>query len=280
MRSARRIVFFKAFLLMNDRMKSQIARWRWWIHLIVIGGYFFPGTIFALIQIRHHPALTGTPAGLLTACGIELSAFGLLFALGWLASRVRLDDLYFRWRPGWWVVPLGAGYSLVLRLAVAFTLIAVVVLLGITGLVPAEDIREYLSANRPEFERVVNVSSLQNDPVYFWLTITVVSFVLAGLREELWRVATLAGMRHLWPRVFDSTYGQYVAMAIIALAFGAAHLPLGIPAAAAAGFIGFLLGSLIILHRSIWPAVFAHGFFDAATFALLPFALRTLQQLH
>jgi membrane protease YdiL (CAAX protease family) len=69
-------------------------------------------------------------------------------------------------------------------------------------------------------------------------------------------------------------------MGIIAVVFGIAHLPLGIPGAAAAGLIGFLLGSLIILHRSIWPAVFAHGFFDATTFALLPFALRTMQQLH
>jgi membrane protease YdiL (CAAX protease family) len=277
---ARLALIQRNVLLINDRMTSQLPRWRWWIHLILVGGYFFPGTILALTHIRKHPALTSTPGGLLIVCGIELSAFACVFALGWLASRFRLDDLYLGWRPGWWVVPLGAGYSILLRLVVAFALIGVVLVLTITRLVPAEAIREYLTVKRPDFDRVVNATSLQHDAVYFWLTITAVSFVLAGLREELWRVATLAAMRSLWPRAFDSTYGQYFAMGIIALVFGIAHLPLGVMAAAAAGLIGFLLGSLIIFHRSIWPAVFAHGFFDATTFALLPFALPMLEQLH
>jgi hypothetical protein len=125
-------------------MRSQVPRWRWWVHLILIGGYFFPGTIFAITHIRNHPALTSTPAGLIMVCVLQLSAFGLIFALAWLASRARLDDLYFRWRPRWWVVPLGAGYSVLLRVVVAFALIGVVTLLAVTGSVPAQNIREYL----------------------------------------------------------------------------------------------------------------------------------------
>jgi hypothetical protein len=32
----------------------------------------------------------------------------------------------------------------------------------------------------------------------------------------------------------------------------------------------------MVLHRSIWPAVIAHGMFDATTFALLPWVIEAL----
>jgi membrane protease YdiL (CAAX protease family) len=41
-------------------------------------------------------------------------------------------------------------------------------------------------------------------------------------------------------------------------------------AAIGAGLLGLMLGLIIVLHKSIWPAVIAHGLFDATTFALLP----------
>ena len=37
------------------------------------------------------------------------------------------------------------------------------------------------------------------------------------------------------------------------------------------------LGVIMILHRSIWPAVLAHGFFNATTFALLPLIARPIR---
>jgi membrane protease YdiL (CAAX protease family) len=262
-------------------MKSSVSRWRWSVHLILIGGYFVPGTVFALTHIRHHPALTSTPAGLLMVCATQITAFAIIFALGWLASRATAEDLRLRWRPGWWVVPLGAGYSVALRLGIAIAIIAAGILIGgilvATGLMTTEQFRSLMSANQPQFEKVVNVASLRGNPVYFWLTITVVSFVLAGLREELWRAGTLAAMQKLFPRAFASSYGQYIAVGMIALIFGTAHLPLGWITAVAAGLLGFFLGSLIIFHRSIWPAVFAHGFFDATSFALLQFVLQHLR---
>jgi len=36
----------------------------------------------------------------------------------------------------------------------------------------------------------------------------------------------------------------------------------------------------MVLHRSIWPAVIAHGAFDATTFALLPFIVDLLPHAH
>ena len=76
-------------------------------------------------------------------------------------------------------------------------------------------------------------------------------------------------MRALWPGAFMSRTGESIAIVLIGVAFGAAHLPMGALAAVAAGLIGIFLG-IIFIHRSIWPAVIAHGLFDATTFALLP----------
>jgi membrane protease YdiL (CAAX protease family) len=109
--------------------------------------------------------------------------------------------------------------------------------------------------------------------------VTLVSFVVAGLREEIWRAGTLAAMRALWPRAFASRGGQYLAVTLIAVLFGAMHLGMGIIAAFMAGVLGFLLGVIMILHRSVWPAVIAHGLFDATTLAILPWSLEKLQHI-
>ena len=50
------------------------------------------------------------------------------------------------------------------------------------------------------------------------LTITLVSFVVGGLREEMWRAGTLAAMRVLWPRIFGFWRGQFLAVTLIAVA--------------------------------------------------------------
>jgi len=48
----------------------------------------------------------------------------------------------------------------------------------------------------------------------------------------------------------------------------------------AAGILGLFLGVLIVLHRSIWPAVIAHGLFDATSMAVLPWWIEKARQLH
>ena len=48
------------------------------------------------------------------------------------------------------------------------------------------------------------------------------------------------------------------------------HLRMGALAAVLAGILGLLLGIIMVLHKSIWPAVIAHGLFDATNLALLP----------
>ncbi len=115
--------------------------------------------------------------------------------------------------------------------------------------------------------------------MYFWLTLTLVSFVVAGLREELWRTAFLAGLRQLWPQHFGTRTGRITAVVIAAIVFGFAHLGMGLLAVLIAALIGLGLGLIMIFHRSIWPAVIAHGMFDATTLALLPWIAKKLPEI-
>lgn len=259
----------------------RTPRWRWWIHFVLIGAYPLLGMALrsGTGQRFHGPALSGNVRGLLIVCGTEIVVFSLIFGVGWLASRASREELLIRWRPGWWVVPLGVAYSVAIRFALGLVVVTVAVILVATQTATPEALQIFVSANRPEVERLVSVPAMRNDPVYFWLTVTLVSLVVAGLREEIWRAATLAAMRVLWPRAFASRSGQSLAVCLIAVLFGVMHLSMGPIAAVMAGVLGFLLGMIMVLHKSIWPAVIAHGLFDAATFALLPWSLEKLQDL-
>jgi membrane protease YdiL (CAAX protease family) len=148
-----------------------------------------------------------------------------------------------------------------------------------THLMTMDALRDFFAKNRPGIENAVDVAALRDNPAYFWLTLTVVSFVVAGLREELWRASFLAGLRTLWPRQFGSAAGQVVAVFIEAVLFGLAHLSMGILAVLFAGVLGLGLGLIMVFHRSIWPAVLAHGFFDATTMALIPWAMELARHL-
>ena len=118
----------------------------------------------------------------------------------------------------------------------------------------------FIFKNRPNSKRFIDVSALSNNPAYFWLSLTLVSFVVAGLREELWRSAFLAGARALWPGAFGSRGGQIAAAALAAVVFGLGHLPQGLLAVCMTGLLGFVLGVIMILHPySIWLTVIAHG---------------------
>jgi membrane protease YdiL (CAAX protease family) len=205
----------------------------------------------------------------LIVAGTELAMFGIIFALAWLASRASRDDLLLRWRGGPWIVPISIGYSVALRLALAIVMMVVSALLVGSGAVSLDSLQEFFRVNQPTTETMVDASVMRTDPIYFLLLLTLISFVVAGLREELWRSAFLAGLRALGPRHFNSLPGQIAAVAIVAVVFGIGHLSMGWLAVAMTTVLGFGLGIIMLLHRSIWPAVIAHGMFDATTFLLL-----------
>jgi membrane protease YdiL (CAAX protease family) len=261
--------------------RMRVSRWRWWLHLLLITAYpVFIGAAGWAGGAAHGPALSQTPHGLMIACVAELLIFGVAFGLAWLASRASADDLLLRWRNGFWPVPAGIGYSVALRVALGVVMaLAGAMLIG-TRLISPEALQHFFTANRPDVEAIVDISSMRDNPLYFWLTVTFVSFVLAGLREELWRSAFLGGLRALWPGRFGSRAGQIAAAAVAAVIFGFGHLPQGLVAAILAGLLGLGLGVIMVLHRSIWPAVFAHGMFDATSLALLPWAMQQLQPMH
>lgn len=256
--------------------ETRVSRWRWWIHLALIGGYVVSGIPLALLDVRHRPSLTSSAHGLVVVCSVEMLLFSIVFGLGWLASRASREELLLNWRPGWAVIPLGIGYSIAIRVALGILAFVIVIFLLATGLVSQEFLQRFATNSRPDVERLVDLTAMRNDPVYFWLTLTLSSFVVAGLREEMWRAGTLAALKALWPTLFADRNGQIAAVALIAMVFGFAHLGMGPLAAVMAMLIGLLLGIIMVAHRSIWPAVMAHGFFDATTFALLP----SLHHLH
>jgi membrane protease YdiL (CAAX protease family) len=260
---------------------AQTKRWRWWIHLALIGAYPLLGVVLRSVtgHVVIGPALSGNVRGLLIVSGVEIILFALVFGLGWLASRASREELLFRWRPGWWVVPLGVAYSVAIRLALVVLIAVVVLIVLATQTATPETLQGFVQANRPDVETLVSVPAMRNDPAYFWLTLTLVSFVVAGLREEIWRAGTLAAMRALWPSAFASRSGQCAAVTLIAVLFGAMHLTMGPIAAVMAGVLGWLLGMIMVLHKSIWPAVTAHGLFDATTLAILPWSLEKLQHV-
>jgi membrane protease YdiL (CAAX protease family) len=260
--------------------QRQISRFRWWIHLILIGGYFAAAIPLRLLQHRRQPALLATAHGLLIVCTWEIGIFGVIFGFAWLASRASAEELLLKWRQGWWTIPLGIGYSIALRVAIAIIVFLMMAILLLTGLLPRESLAQFSTEGRTAVERIVDVSAMQHNRAYFWLTLTIASFVVGGLREELWRSGTLAAMRALWPKLFEGRDGQIAGVALIAIVFGLAHLTLGLLPAAMAMILGFLLGIIMVVHQSIWAAVIAHGMFDATSFALVPIALEHLQRAH
>jgi membrane protease YdiL (CAAX protease family) len=121
----------------------------------------------------------------------------------------------------------------------------------------------------PLTKHMVDISALTGDPIYFALALTLISFVVAGFREELWRAAMLAGINALFPRQFEKLSGQVIGVMIVAVLFGMGHTAEGWAGIAITALLGFGLGAIMLWRRSIWEAVFAHGFFDAGTFAFL-----------
>ena len=246
---------------LNAPHNSDAPPRRWSIHLAIIAAFpIFVGIVgWGRNYTIHEPALSHGTRGLLVTCAVELLLFSVIFGFAWLASRASKDDLLLRWRNGFWIIPIGIGYSVALRIILAIVIGVLGGVLILSKILTPEQLQHFVVANRPEVESLVDISALRNNPAYFWLTITLVSFVIGGFREELWRIAFVAGLQKIWPNPFASRAGQFLAVFIAAVLFGLGHLAQGLLGVCLTGILGFLLGVIMILHRSIWPAVIAHG---------------------
>lgn len=271
----------------------SVPKWRWLIHLLIIGPYPIWIGLLGHFGVRTvestGPALGGNAGELMKGSLLTLATFIVPLVLAWLASRATVDDLRLRWKGGFKpfenfmprsLAAFGSGvaYSIILRLGAILPIGIMIGVLILTGKIKTDGVEKYVTENRPNVEAVVNVDALGNDVLYKVLCLTFVSFIVAGLREELWRSATLAGMEKLFPGAFGTKFGRYLAVLIIAVAFGLGHLPQGPMGVVLTGFLGVGLGAIIVFHRSIWPAVIAHGIFDATSLALIPLALELMKK--
>ena len=258
-------------------LPSPVSRpvWRWAVMLLLLASY--PLTLGLLAEALGRfgikeasgqtTILPDTTRGLLQVCVENVGIFALLFAAAWAFGRPSLDELFARWRRSWLTLGLGAAWSVGLRLAVGGILLGVVAVVVVWKKLSegTNFSLDELGKFRPKIENVISTGAL-HDPVYLLLVVTLVSFVVAGLREELWRAGMLAAFRRLLPARWQNRWGQAAGITFAAIIFGLGHLPQGLAGVFITGVLGIGLGWVMTLHRSLWVAVLAHGFFDAASF--------------
>ena len=243
-------------------------RWRWAVHLAMLAAYVL-GTGIAGVLLRgggdkgsRTSAMPPDLRSLAIMCGAEVLGFLIIFGLAWIFSRARWYELLLKWRGGARPILWGIAYSVLLRVVIAMlTAMVFVPIYQMKGERAIEDLR-------PKTEATVNMQALK-DPMYLLFALTVVSFVMAGFREELWRAGMLAGFAGVAPTIFGTRKGQYIAVMIAAVIFGLGHLPQGWGGVAMTAGLGVGLGWIMVRHQSAWEAILAHGFFDATTFAAL-----------
>lgn len=215
-------------------------------------------------------ALSTDPVILLEQIAIQLGAFFLLFGVAWLASRATGKQLLLGWKGGIGPIWRGLAYSIGLRVAVAVLAIGAVLIGMLLGGVDQETLQEL----RPKVEHTIDMEAIEQSPLYLFINLTLVSFIFAGLREELWRAGVLAGLAALFPRLFASVIGKLAAVAIVAVIFGLGHFSQGWGGIALTTALGVGLGAIMVFHGSIWDAVLAHGFFNASSFAMIYLLIR------
>jgi membrane protease YdiL (CAAX protease family) len=242
---------------------KTVARWRWWLHLILLGSLpLLVGVLGIIHRNRTIAALPDTVPGLLRISIYETVFPVLFFAVVWLVSRPTASQMLLPWRGGLMPILLGFAYSFALRVIIMILVIALVIIwVAIAGLhAPG------MENLRSQSEHLVNAAALTRDPLYFVLCLTLISFVVAGLREELWRAGMLAGCQALFPAHWG---GKMAGVIVVGVLFGLGHTTQGLGGVGVTTLLGMGLGAIMLWHRSIWEAVIAHGCFDATTFAMM-----------
>ena len=197
----------------------------------------------------------------------NLLVFGIWFAAAAWMGRLNRKQLQADRRPKPSSVLWGLGWSIALRFALAALLILVIGIFLVAHGIRDLD-ADFVQKLRPKVENLVSPESLRS-PWYLFTNLTLISFVLAGLREELWRAGMIAAGLNLLPVRWRGAKGQMALVVVSSIVFGLAHLPQGWGGVVMTGVLGLGLGSILVFHRSLWIAVLAHGFFDASTFFFL-----------
>ncbi len=248
---------------------SSISKWRWAVALLIMLGYVgilgYLGAKQAGPDGISAPLLPNSTWKLLFVCASELLLFGFAFLLFWIFTRANRVDLELSGSNPIRIFRRGFLYSIALRAFIAVMLMLTTVIISLlTHRTPQQ-----LEGLRPRTENLVDFAALINDPFYFAVAVTIVSFGLGGFREELWRTAVFAAFHHLLPPNWRGTFGKVLSVLTAAVVFGLGHLSQGWGGVYITALLGIALGWIIIHHNSLWEAALAHGFFDATSFTML-----------
>ena len=244
------------------------ARWRWWGALIVVGAFPFAAALSSTVRTNRNSSgqatLPTSVEGLLLTGALQLAIILVFVGLSWLFSRATKAELWLGWRGGLAPIWQGALYSVGLRVLPLLPLIALGLVFVLLGNKP-DEFAAWTNANKPQTGGIGD-SVRAGSPLYQALMLSFFSFVVAGFGEELWRVATMRSLLEIMPRTFSTGVKNSVAVGVSALVFGVGHLYQGVIGVGITAFIGVALGAITLYHRSVWPAVIAHGFFNATSF--------------
>ena len=259
-----------------------IARWRWWLALIIVGSFPVLAALSSTRRVGHdsqgEATLPSSVEGLLLAGGLQFGFILLLFGLSWLFSRATKNELWLRWRTGVDPIWQGALYSIGLRILSVLPFIIIAVVLTKIGY-SEEAMKAWMQGNKPQTEGLSD-SVRAGSTLYKATMLTFFSFIVAGLGEELWRVATMRGLLEIAPRALSPVAKNVIAVTVSAVVFGVGHLYQGAVGILLTTVLGVALGAITLHHRSVWPAVIAHGCFDASTFLLVVLNADKLAQQH
>jgi membrane protease YdiL (CAAX protease family) len=199
---------------------------------------------------------------------IEFALFGLLWGVAWLFARATKDDLLLRLRNGWKAIGWGIGYSIAMRVGLLIVMICGLTLLSLFGLDVAKMVK-LAEENGQGAQKVFGPAMANSSLLYKVVMVTVISFVVAGLREELWRTFTMAGLQRIFPRGWSLRAKNVVAVLLSSFLFGLGHIYQGATGVLQTMVLGAMLGAIVLHHKSIWPAVVAHGCINAVSFIAL-----------
>ncbi len=233
--------------------------------LLLLGGYILSILIAHGSHPQKGPALPGTTGELGAVLAVDFFIFAVVMALAVWLGRPSWKDLYANHAPSPLRWLLGLLWSVTIRFGLGGVVVVVAAVWqlfrGNTGTAALEEFQ-------PKVENLLPLQALK-DPIYLLVVCTGVSFVVAGLREELWRAGVIFAMASLLPKGMSRRARELTAVVLAAFVFGAGHLVQGVGGMVLAGILGLLLGLIMVWRRSFWEAVLAHGFFDATTFLML-----------
>lgn len=254
---------------------SKQKRGSWIIFLALMVVYILAAAWRGASTSNVAPALSSSIPSLLVDTSLALLTFSIPFGIGLFLTKPTKRDFFIESTSNWFInFALGMAWSVVLRLAI---LVPAAFVAGVViSLNPKDGMRQF-AASRPKIENLLDPGALA-DPAYAIICITWLSFVVAGLREELWRAAVIRGVSSLGPNGNPTREMEWVGVFSSSILFGFAHATQGWLGVLLTGFLGLGLGMIQILRRSLPEAVLAHGFFDASTFLLI-FLLQQKQLL-